>query len=48
VVKDASITIPLAGTALDGEGNLSDGGLSLSLTSAIEALVHAARARRSL
>ena len=48
VVKDASITIPLAGTALDADGNLSDACLSTSLTSAIEALVHATRARRGL
>jgi len=47
VVKDASITIPLAGNALDAEGNLCDPNLSILLTSAIESLAHAARARRA-
>ena len=48
VVKDASITIPLAGTGLDADGNLGDSCLSISLRSAIEALVLATAARRAL
>lgn len=45
VVGDASVTIPLPGTAVDADGNLSDACLSTSLRSAIEALAHATRAR---
>jgi hypothetical protein len=48
VIEDASITIPLAGTAVDADGNLSDTGLSTSLTSAIKALAHATHARPAL
>jgi NAD(P)H-dependent FMN reductase len=48
VVTDASITIPLAGTAFNADGHLSDPHLSTSLTSAIQALAHAAHTRRSL
>lgn len=48
VIEDASITIPLAGAAVDAEGNLSDTGLSASLTSAIKALAHATHARPAL
>jgi NAD(P)H-dependent FMN reductase len=48
VVKDASITIPLAGTTLDADGNLSDVCLSTSLRSAIEALAYATRVRRAM
>lgn len=48
VIEDASITIPLAGTAVDADGNLSDTDLSASLTSAIKALAHAARTPRAL
>ena len=48
VIADASITIPLAGSALDADGILSDECLSTSLTSAIEALAHATRTRRVL
>jgi len=46
VVNEASLTIPLTGTALDAEGNFTDACLSTSLTSAIEALSHATRAMR--
>ena len=46
VVKDASITIPLAATAVDADGNLTDVSLSNSLRSAIEALAQATRERR--
>jgi NAD(P)H-dependent FMN reductase len=48
LVKDASITIPLAGTVLDADGILSDACLSTSLTSAIEALALATHARHAL
>ena len=46
VVKDASITIPVTGNALDADGNFSDACLSTLLRSAIETLAHAARERR--
>jgi NAD(P)H-dependent FMN reductase/catechol 2,3-dioxygenase-like lactoylglutathione lyase family enzyme len=45
VIADASITMPLAGTAFDTDGNLSEAYLSTSLTSAIAALAHATRTR---
>src|SRR5262245_48820303 len=45
VIASASITIPLAATAFDADGDLSDASLSTSLTSAIEALAHATRTR---
>src|SRR5262245_2139865 len=48
VIADASITLPLAGTAFDADGSLSDACLSTSLRSAIEVLAHATRARRAL
>ena len=41
VVRDASITIPIGGTAFDADGNLTDARASSSLTSAIEVLAHA-------
>jgi NAD(P)H-dependent FMN reductase len=47
VVKDASVTIPLTGAAVDDDGHLSDTRLSSALRSAIEALVQAARERRA-
>jgi len=38
VIEDASITIPLAATALNADGNLIDARVSTSLTSIIETL----------
>jgi NAD(P)H-dependent FMN reductase len=47
VIKDASITIPLSGTAMDADGHINDPRLSTSLRSAIEVLAHAAREGRA-
>ena len=46
VVKEASITVPLTGAALDADGNFEDASLSTLLRSAIETLVDATRERR--
>ena len=48
VIEDASITIPVAGTAFDANGSLSDARLSTSLRSAIEVLARATREPRAL
>jgi len=48
LIADASITMSLAGTAFDANGDFRDACLSTSLTSAIEALARATRARRVL
>jgi len=48
VIQDASRTIPLAGTALDADGNICDPRLSASLTSAIEALTRWVFVHRAL
>lgn len=47
VIEDASVTIPLAASALDADGNLCDAQLSACLASAIEALALAARVRHT-
>lgn len=46
VIRHASITVPLAGTAVDADGNLNDPSLSTAITSALAALAVAARAHR--
>jgi len=48
VIEEASVTIQLAASALDADGNLSDARLSASLTSAVEALVRAVGTRHAL
>jgi len=48
VIPDASITIPLQGTALDANGIAADTKFSTLLRSAIEALASAARNARAL
>jgi NAD(P)H-dependent FMN reductase len=48
VIESASVTIPLAATALDADGNLGDTRLSASLASAIEVLARAVDERCAL
>lgn len=48
VVENASITIPFAAAALDADGTLRDARVAASLTSVIEALADAIRARQTV
>ena len=48
VIREASITVPLDGRALDENGIVGDAELSTALRSAIDALVVAARDARAL
>jgi chromate reductase, NAD(P)H dehydrogenase (quinone) len=48
VIEDASITVPLDGTALDADGIAKDSRLSALVTAALEALAHATRAAHAL
>ena len=48
VIEDASITVPLDGTALDADGIAKDSRLSALVTAALEALAHATRVAHAL
>jgi hypothetical protein len=48
VIGDASITVPLDGTALDAYGIAKDARLSALVKAALEALAHATRAAHAL